>query len=208
MRGEIVALLGPNGAGKTTLLKVASTLLVPDAGRVLVAGADPFGGDPLPARRRIGIVVAQESSFYWSLTGRENLDFFAALRGLSRAEAAAAIGAVAARIPLGPALDRPYRTLSSGERLRLGIARALLGEPEILLLDEPTRSLDPVAKEDVWRILREEACRGRCVLLATHDLLEASTVAARVIVLAGGRVAWAGPLGGDLAARYRAAVAS
>jgi ABC-2 type transport system ATP-binding protein len=181
--GEIVGLLGANGSGKSTLLKILATVVLPDAGRATVGGMD-LTREPGEVRRRVGFASADERSFYWRLTGRENLAFFAAFQALATREAAARIARLGDELGLD-ALDRRYGEYSTGMRHRLAIARALLHEPRILLLDEPTRSLDPLAADALRGILRRTLAgeRGCAILLATHDLQEAQGLCDRIAVL-------------------------
>jgi ABC-2 type transport system ATP-binding protein len=186
--GEIVALLGANGAGKSTLVRIAATTVIPDAGAVEIGDYDAVRF-PEQARSRTGVVLNEERSFYWRLSGRDNLEFFAALHGLGkRAARARALDALAA-VNLVEVADRRVDRYSSGMRARLGLARALLGQPAILLLDEPTRSLDPAASVAVRGLVRALAAeRMTGVLFVTHDLHEAAEVASRVVILARGRI--------------------
>ncbi len=212
-RGEFFGLLGPNGAGKTTLFKVLSTLVLPDAGRAEVAGIDVIA-EPGRVRRVLTPVIADERSLYWRLTGTENLRLFASLYGLRGAEARQRTPQLLARVGLSHAADRLVATYSSGMKQRLLIARALLSRPLVLLLDEPTRSLDPIGARDFRRFLRDEIATGEgcTVLLATHDADEAFELCDRLAVLDGGRVVASGSVA-ELARqagahRYRALVAS
>ena len=185
--GEVLALLGPNGSGKSTALKLVSTMLLPDRGRVVVGGADT----QLQAnavRRQVGFAVASERSFFPRLTARENLDFFAALEDLPRRERAHRVQSVLCDVGLEDAGDKQAMKLSSGMYQRLGIARALIKRPSVLLLDEPTRSLDPAAASHLWRLIRELADVGITVLLATHNFSEAVAVADRVAILQNGEL--------------------
>jgi ABC-2 type transport system ATP-binding protein len=184
--GEVVALLGPNGAGKSTLLRILSTLLTPDGGSASVCGVD-VGSSPAEARKLIGVMIGDERSLYWRLSGRRNLLFYAALRGMGAAEAREVVGSLLARVGLTEGADRPVRGYSSGMRARLSLARALLGHPPVLLLDEPTRSLDPIAAVEFRELAGELAGEHRAVLTATHDLHEAVATADRVVVVANGR---------------------
>ena len=136
--GETVALLGPNGAGKTTLLKIIATLLYVSSGRVLIHGHD-VTGDPLRARRLIGLVTSDERSFYWRLTGRQNLAFFAALYRLPARTLADRVADLLDVTGLTEAADRSFHTYSSGMKQRLAIARGFLADPRIVMYDEPTR---------------------------------------------------------------------
>ena len=201
--GEIVALLGPNGAGKSTLLRVLGTTVVPDAGSAFVAGHDVVANPPA-ARRSVGLVLGDERSWYWRLSGRQNLEFFSAVHGLRRREAAARAQELLEEAGLAEYADRRFDRYSSGMRARLSLARALLMFPQVLLLDEPTRNLDPVsAAEFRTRVRRLAAEQSRAVLFATHDLHEAAAMAHRIVVLAAGRVAAIAPPGVDAAALER-----
>ncbi len=185
--GGIVALLGPNGAGKSTLLRILGTTVLPDRGRAEVAGHDVVA-DPGAARRCLGMVLGEERSWYWRLSGRDNLQFFAALHGLRRSAARARAAELLDGVGLTEAADRRFDRYSSGMRARLSLARALLCEPPVLLLDEPTRTLDPVAASSFREEVRRQADAGRAVLFATHDLHEAAAVASRVVMMVGGSV--------------------
>ncbi len=191
-RGELVGLLGPNGAGKTTLLKVLCGLVLPDAGRASVLGV-PVGSAGLP--HVLGLVHGEERSFYWRLTARENLHFFGRLHGLSGAALSARTAELLLRVNLAGDADRRFADFSSGMRQRLAIARALLADPEVLLMDEPTRSLDPVSAAEQRDWIRHElhARLGKTMLIATHNLREAETLCDRVVVIAKGTVRADGP---------------
>jgi ABC-2 type transport system ATP-binding protein len=187
-RGEIVALLGPNGAGKSTLLRVLGTTVLPDAGAASVCGAD-VEVDTRAARQQVGLMIGDERSLYWRLSGRGNLAFFAALHGMRRRDALTRAAELLELVGLSETADRPVLGYSSGMRARLSLARALLAKPPLLLLDEPTRSLDPLAASgfrDVAARLAHEHETG--ILLATHDLHEAVAVSDRVVILSAGRV--------------------
>jgi ABC-2 type transport system ATP-binding protein len=218
-------LLGANGAGKTSLLKILATLVAPTSGRIQVAGHDVVR-EADRVRRVLGLVINEERSFYWRLSGRENLAFFAALHDLAGAEARRQVDVLLDVVGLTGDAHRAFREYSSGMRQRLAIARGLLCEPRVLLLDEPTRALDPPSARWIRRFVREHlvAERGATVLLATHDLLEAETTCDRLSLVDDGRIVACGtvaelarPLaaagharveladgGGDLAARVGA----
>jgi ABC-2 type transport system ATP-binding protein len=186
--GEIFSLLGPNGAGKTTLLKILCCLILPDAGRALVGGTETVHENRVKAR--IGLVHSDERSFYWRLSARENLRFFARLYDVRGKRIESRVAELLAHVDLTAAADRPFSTYSSGMKQRCAIARALLHDPPILLMDEPTRSLDPAAARAL-RLFIEEQLRGRdgkTVLLATHDLHEAEALSDRVAILVDGTV--------------------
>jgi ABC-2 type transport system ATP-binding protein len=184
--GEIFGLLGPNGAGKTTAFRLLSGLLAPDAGTFLFDGAQ---ANPTTAahRRRLGVVF-QDPSLDLKLTGRENLALGAALFGLPRARAATQIAAALELMELGPRADEPAMRYSGGMRRRLEIARVLLHEPDLLLLDEPGRGVDPEALRRIWDEIESlRARRGLAVIVTTHQPEEAERCR-RVAVLDSGRI--------------------
>ncbi len=187
-KGEIFGLLGPNGAGKTTLLKILSCLILPDRGRAVVAGEDVVQEGKV--KPKIGLVHTDERSFYWRLSGRENLDFFSRLYDVPRRRTRSRIGELLERVDMVEAADRRFADYSSGMKQRLAIARALLHDPPILMMDEPTRSLDPASAMSLRAFVRDElkARDGKTILLATHNLREAETLCDRVAILVKGKV--------------------
>jgi ABC-2 type transport system ATP-binding protein len=187
--GEFFGLLGPNGAGKTTLFKILATLVLPEAGSVEVAGKNVLT-DPAAVRGMLTPVIADERSLNWRLSGLQNLELFAALYGVGKQERERTAGRLLDAVGLAHAGGRMVGTYSSGMKQRLLIARALLSRPAVLLLDEPTRSLDPVSARDFRRFLREEIVgrQGCTVLLATHDADEAFELCDRLAVLDRGAV--------------------
>ena len=182
-QGQLAALVGHNGAGKTTLMKMMLGLARPTAGRLLVLGHDPAAG-VAEARRQIGW-LPETVTFNGALTGREIIRFLARLKG----EAPRGADGLLERVGLGAASSRAIGTYSKGMRQRLGLAQALLGEPRLLLLDEPTTGLDPEVRQGFWSILAERAARGTTVLLSSHALEELAGKVARVIILDRGRMA-------------------
>ena len=175
-RGSIFALVGPNGSGKTTLLKIAACLLLPDEGEVWTEG-------------RVSLAFANGRDFYWRLTVRQNLEFFSALYGLSKEKMRGKILQAVHQMGLENILDRPYQQLSTGMRQRLILARAFLSEASVLLLDEPTRSMDPLARQEFRRFLKETSKKyHQTVILATHDLSEVEELADTMGVLHQGRL--------------------
>ncbi len=180
--GELVALVGANGAGKSTLVGVLATLIPPTRGTVT------FGGRAADddTRRAIGL-IAHESLCYGDLSARENLRFFARLYGVERPDERAA--ELIDRVGLGDAATRPARTYSRGMLQRLAVARALIHRPRLLLADEPFTGLDRSGIELLARLLTEERERGAIVLVVTHDFDAVAGLAARLVVLARGRVA-------------------
>lgn len=205
-RGRVFCLLGPNGAGKTTLVKILATLVLPDGGRALVDGHD-VALAPGPAKKAVGFAVNDERSFYWRLTGRQNLEFFAALHGLRGAERDRRIGEVLGIAGLDEAAGLRFNAYSTGMRQMLAFARAMLDDAAILLVDEPTRSLDPRAADRIRAFLREEIAgrRGKTVLWATHDLGEAADCADDIAVISRGRIRLRGAAA-DLARGGRASL--
>ncbi|HVO31868.1 MAG TPA: ABC transporter ATP-binding protein [bacterium] len=185
--GEMMALVGPNGAGKTTLLKILCTLVAADQGSVQIAGIDA-ARDSLGTRRAVGLVTADERSFYWRLSGRQNLEFFAALHGLDGARAGARIDELLARVALADAAGSPFREYSTGMRQKLALCRGMLHRPRVLLLDEPTRGIDLATLRVLRELLREHVTAGGAALLASHDLAEIEALDCRVALLARGRV--------------------
>ncbi len=186
-RGEFFGLLGPNGAGKTTLVKMLCTLVIPTSGSATIMGFPLSAGQEI--RRRVGLTVTDERSFYWRLTGRQNLHFFASLHGLFGQEANGRIDSLLSGVDLQESADRRFSSYSSGMKQRLAIARALIAEPELLVLDEPTRSLDPVATQQLHElILGLQTRRQMTVFLITHDLSEAEKLCQRVAIMHRGRI--------------------
>jgi ABC-type multidrug transport system ATPase subunit len=187
--GEALALLGTNGAGKTTLLRILATLLLPTRGSVRVAGLDVVH-EPAAVRRHLGYHAGADLGFYPRLTGRENLRFFGRLNHLSDDHLKARIAAAAEQFALADAMDRQVRTLSSGTIQRLSLLRALLPHPRVLLLDEPTRSLDALAASDFRRFLKSQvlASGSTSLVFASHSLQEIEFLADRIALLDEGRL--------------------
>lgn len=185
--GEVLGLLGPNGSGKSTTLKLISTVLLPDRGRVSVHGFDTRKHGQA-VRRRVGLALASERSFFPRLTVGENLEFFAALEDVARRDIPTRISQVLSAVDLTQAADKQAMKLSSGMCQRLAIVRALIKRPSVLLLDEPTRSLDAAATHDMWRLIKELSRQGISVVLATHNFEEATAVCDRVALLYDGEL--------------------
>ena len=188
-RGGVYALLGPNGAGKTTLLKLLAGLLLPNGGQIVVDGTD-LSGDATGLRERVSLAVCDERSFYWRISARENLRFFASLNGHRGKTREDRILECLELVGLADVAERRYMELSSGMRQKLALARGLLLDPSILMMDEPTRSLDPEATvrihEVVSKILAQDP--QRIILYSTHDLAEAESISSHVIILRNGRI--------------------
>jgi ABC-2 type transport system ATP-binding protein len=181
--GEIFGLLGPNGAGKTTLIKILCGLVLPDKGTALINGLDVIRHS-LEARRAVGVVYGDERSFFMRLSVRENLRFYSRLYRIEPAKARRRIDEVLALVDLLDVADLRMHYLSSGMKQRAAIARGLIHDPEILFMDEPTRSLDPLAAEDLHALIRERvAVEGRTVLLATHLMHEAQALCHRLTLI-------------------------
>ncbi|MCP4589399.1 MAG: ABC transporter ATP-binding protein [bacterium] len=182
--GEMLGLLGPNGAGKTTLLKIIAALLYPTSGRVEVHGHSVFESNSR-GRGLIGLVTCDERSFYWRLTGRQNLRFFAALYGLSKGQFVTRSESLLETTGLSRAADLPYHTYSAGMKQKLAIIRGLLSEPRLVLYDEPTRSLDPLSTQNVraWIISKRAAAPEQTHIIATNQLEEAEQLCDRVVII-------------------------
>ncbi|MCJ0702281.1 ABC transporter ATP-binding protein [Frigoribacterium faeni] len=197
--GEVVAVLGPNGAGKTTTVKMAATLLEPTRGSVRVAGIDAVA-DPRAARRHLGLVLGGDRGFYMRASAFENLRFFGELQGVHGRALRQRIVEVLARVGLSDRRGSRVETYSRGMRQRLHLARALLAEPELILLDEPSIGLDPEGAEDLRGLIRELRASGKAVLLTTHDLADADDLADRIVIISDGLVVAEGAPS-DIAAR-------
>ena len=186
-RGEIFGLLGPNGAGKTTTMKMLATLLIPTGGTISVLGIDVLAR-PREVRARLGAMLSGERSLYWKLTGRENLEYFAALYHVPARETRTRIDAALASVKLLDRADDYVERYSTGMRQRLALARALLPDPPLIILDEPTVGLDPQAARDLRDRVRELRSQGRTVLLTTHYMDEADQLCDRVAIIDHGRI--------------------
>jgi len=184
--GTVLGLLGPNGAGKTTCVRILSTLLRPDSGRATVAGIDVLA-DPAQVRHKIGL-SGQFAAVDEQLTGFENLYMVGRLYGMRKPAARARARQLLARFRLEEAADRPSKGYSGGMRRRLDLAGALVAEPPVVVLDEPTTGLDPRGRMDAWEIIRELVTDGASVLLTTQYLEEADQLADTIVVLDRGRV--------------------
>jgi len=188
--GAITGILGPNGAGKTTLMRILATLLTPDTGTALVDGHDGTL-DPLAVRRRFGI-LSDAKGLYPRLTARENVDYFGALYGLPRSTVDARREALFAQLDMGALADRRTDGFSQGEKMKTAIARALIHDPQNVLLDEPTNGLDVIATRAMRDLIRQLKSAGKCVLFSSHIMQEVSAVCDRIVVLNRGRVVAAG----------------
>lgn len=183
-RGECIGLLGPNGAGKTTLLKLIGGLLYPSEGNVKVNGYDTIQHNAI-ARQAVGYVINEERSFYWRLTGIQNLEFFGALENLFGMALKKRIEELLELVGLKDAGNKRVSDYSSGMRQRLAIARGMLTDPAVLLLDEPTKSLDLVGAEHLRRLILEDIHTGseKSLVIATHQIGEAKMLCDRICVM-------------------------
>ena len=188
--GGVVALVGANGAGKSTLLRLIATLLVPDSGRVLVDGIDTTV-DPEGVRRRLGY-LSTTTRLYQRLTGREVLRYVGGLYGLDDVALARGLDQQVEAFGLHAFLDQRLDGLSTGQLQRINLARTLLADPPILVLDEPTTGLDVLAARQVVEAVRSSRREGRLILLSTHVLPEVERCADRLLLIRDGRIAWSG----------------
>ena len=188
--GEIFGLLGPNGAGKTTTLRLISTLLSPDAGTVKVLGFDTRTA-PEEVRRRVGVVTA-DIGVYPRLSARENIAYFAQLSGLGGRKLKARVEAVIERLDIDSFAGQRAESLSSGQKQKVAIARAIVHDPPLLMFDEPTSNLDVLASREVREFMVESKGRGKCVIFSTHVLHDAERLCDRITILHHGEVVASG----------------
>ena len=184
--GEIFGLLGPNGAGKTTTLRTICTLLSPDAGSVAVLGFDTMSM-PDEVRRRVGVVTA-DIGVYPRLSARENILYFAELSGVPRKDLAGRVDAVIERLDMGAFARQRAESLSSGQKQKVAIARAIVHDPDVLMFDEPTSNLDVLASREIREFMSESRERGKCVIFSTHVLHDAERMCDRLTILHEGTV--------------------
>jgi sodium transport system ATP-binding protein len=184
--GEIFGLLGPNGAGKTTTLRIICTLLAPDAGSVEVHGFDTRNA-PEEVRRRVGVVTA-DIGVYPRLSARENITYFAELSGVLDGELTRRVDAVLERLDMVPFANQRAESLSSGQKQKVAIARAIVHDPAVLMFDEPTSNLDVLASREIRNFMVESRGRGKCVIFSTHVLHDAERLCDRVTILHEGSV--------------------
>ena len=184
--GEIFGLLGPNGAGKTTTLRVICTLLAPDSGSVKVLGFDTQLA-PEEVRRRVGVVTA-DIGVYARLSARENITYFAELSGVRESEVKGRVDAVINRLGMASFANQRADSLSSGQKQKVAIGRAIVHDPEVLMFDEPTSNLDVLASREIREFMVESRGRGRCVIFSTHVLHDAERLCDRVTILHEGSV--------------------
>ncbi|OIV36656.1 methionine ABC transporter ATP-binding protein [Mangrovactinospora gilvigrisea] len=194
-RGEMVGYIGPNGAGKSTTVKMLTGILTPSAGRLRVAGVDPQK-ERVRLAQRIGVVFGQRTTLWWDLPLRDSFTLVRRIYRIPQDRFEENLGRCVDQLELGPLLDTPVRQLSLGQRMRGDITAALLHDPEVLYLDEPTIGLDILSKATVRRFLAEVNARGTTVLLTTHDLQDIEQLCRRVMVIDHGRVVYDGGLEG------------
>jgi sodium transport system ATP-binding protein len=189
--GEIFGLLGPNGAGKTTTLRIISTLLSPDSGTVEVLGFDTKKA-PEEVRRRIGVVTA-DIGVYPRLSARENITYFAQLSDVTAQELKRRVDSVIERLDIGEFGNQRAESLSSGQKQKVAIARAIVHDPQVLMFDEPTSNLDVLASKEVREFMVESKDHGKCVIFSTHVMHDAERLCDRITILHQGEVVASGP---------------
>jgi ABC-2 type transport system ATP-binding protein len=191
--GEVFGLLGPNGAGKTTLIKILCTLIFPSAGTASVNGYDVLK-ESKKVRESIGYVTTDERSFYWRLTGRQNLEFFANLHNYYSSQARERVSELLEIVNLENRADDPFLSYSAGTKQRLAIARGLINDPQVLFMDEPTRSLDPKAAQSARDFISSYIVKEheKTIFLSTHNLSEAEQLCNRIAILDDGKIKIAG----------------
>lgn len=190
-RGEIFGLLGPNGAGKTTTVKILSTILMPDSGEAFVDGKSVLK-EKEEVRKVIGVTFTVEKGFYNKLTGKENLVYFGVLRGMSFSDARRRADELLDLVGLSEDKNRLFEEYSLGMRAKLAIARTLMHDPPVLILDEPTIGLDPIAAINVRKLLSELRKEGKTILLTTHNMREAEELCDRISMIDRGRIVLSG----------------
>ena len=188
--GEITGLLGPNGAGKTTTLRMLYTLMAPDGGSLRVDGIDALA-QPLQVRRRLG-VLPDARGLYRRLSARENIHYFARLQGLDEDAVRRRSQELIDALGMADVADRRTEGFSQGQRVKTAIARALVHDPQNVILDEPTNGLDVMATRAMRDFLRELRAKGRCVLFSSHIMQEVAALCDRIVIIAAGRVVAAG----------------
>jgi len=183
--GAITALLGPNGAGKTTTLRIVGTLVEADAGEASVGGLG-VRKDPRGVRAQLGM-LSDARGLYARLTARENIAYYGDLRGIARPALAARLAMLAELLDMGELLDRRTEGFSTGERMKVALARALIHDPQHLVLDEPTSGLDVMSTRALRRLLAHLRAQGKCIVLSSHIMPEVEQLADRIVIVAHGR---------------------
>jgi sodium transport system ATP-binding protein len=185
--GKITGLLGPNGAGKSTTLRILYTVLRPDHGTAAIDGADVVT-DSLTARQKIG-ALPHSAGLYPQLTARENIAYFARLCGLDKASIAERVETIVELLEISDFADRRTRGFSQGQRTKIALARALVHDPQNIILDEPTNGLDVMATRSLRELILKLKATGRCVLFSSHVMQEVSALCDGIVIIANGRVA-------------------
>ena len=185
-QGEVVGLPGPTGAGKTTTLRVLAGLLKPATGATRIGGRD-MQTEPLEARRQLGFLTAS-TGLYERLTGRETLQTFGRLQRLDEATLESRISTLSEELELGAFIDKRCGALSSGQKQRINIARAVVHDPSAYVLDEPTATLDPLASRDILQLVQRAKARDKAVLFSTHRMEEAEYLCDRLLFMRGGKI--------------------
>ena len=188
--GAITGILGPNGAGKTTLMRVLATLITPDAGDARVDGHDVVA-EPMIVRRRFGI-LSDAKGLYARLTARENVDYFGRLYGITKSDIDARRDALFDQLDMTALKHRRTDGFSTGEKMKVAIARALIHDPQNVLLDEPTNGLDVIATRAMRDLVRNLRDQGKCVVFSSHIMQEVSALCERIVVMDHGRIVAAG----------------
>jgi len=211
-KGEIFGLVGPNGAGKTTLIKMLTTLVMPTSGHARVGDYDVVKGER-HVRQLVGLVTSNERSFYWRLTGRQNLEFFAALYQIPRTKARHWVKELLGLLDLSDKGDERFDSYSTGMRQRLAMARGLLSKPSILFMDEPTKGVDPIGAAQIIEMIRGPVMDlwKPTVLITSHNLTEIQRLCNRIALLHHGQIIACGDFGhlrslASTGERYRLAV--
>ncbi len=188
--GEVTGLLGPNGAGKTTTLRMLSTLLTPDLGQAVIDGAN-LTTERATVRQRLG-VLGDAKGLYWRLTAHENIVYFGRLQGLTERAAKQRADALIDELGLHDLAQRPTQGFSQGERMKVAIARALVHNPQTILLDEPTNGLDIMSTRAMRDMIRGLKARGKCVLFSSHIMQEVAALCDRIVIINKGHVIFSG----------------
>ncbi|MFN7171053.1 MAG: ABC transporter ATP-binding protein [Candidatus Omnitrophota bacterium] len=193
--GELFVLVGQNGAGKTTLLKILCGLILPTSGKVYINGGNIFNNRSC-FRKKIGFVSGEERSFYWRLTGKQNLEFFGRLYDLSKKEIYQKINELVEIMALKEEINKQFRHFSAGAKQRLALVRALLHNPLIIFMDEPTRSLDPLAQNKLREFIKNKLVKEdkKTLFITTHNLNEAEFLADRLAIIEKGQIKVCGTL--------------
>ncbi len=185
--GRITGLLGPNGAGKSTTLRILYTVMKPDAGSAAIDGIDVVR-DSLEARRRIG-TLPHGAGLYPHLTARENITYYGRLYGIPRQELSERVDEVVRQLGIGDFADRRTKGFSQGQRTKVSLARALVHEPQNIILDEPSNGLDVMATRSLRELIRELKAAGKCVLFSSHVMQEVAALCDEIVIIAAGKVA-------------------